>query len=259
VPIGPRLVRAEILKLVTRRGLMIASLLLTLDATLGAFAILTILHDTDRAHHKLVGGLRHFDDGMYSLTQLATLAAVLIGATAGAGDLAGGFFRHLVATGHPRASLFAARIPGGLSVLLPIAAVSYAIAALVSPVAHGAQKTPSTTLLLEAGLWFEFYLTAMFLLALGLASLLGSRATTLGILAGLQLLITPVVQGIHNPGVGADAVLGLALWRFAPKELLHGAPSGHLPMSLPAAITVVVLWMLLALGLGGWRTMTRDA
>lgn len=30
----------------------------------------------------------------------------------------------------------------------------------------------------------------MFLLAFGLASLIGSRATTLGILAGLQLLIT---------------------------------------------------------------------
>jgi hypothetical protein len=60
----------------------------------------------------------------------------------------------------------------------------------------------------------------MFLLALGLASLLGSRATTLGILAGLQLLVTPVVQGLHNPGVGADAVLRIPLWKVAPKELL---------------------------------------
>jgi ABC-type transport system involved in multi-copper enzyme maturation permease subunit len=259
VPIGPRLVRAEILKLVTRRGLMFATLLLTLDATLGTFAILAILHDTDPTHHKLIGGLQHFDDGMYSLTQLATIAAIMIGATAGAGDLAGGFFRNLVTTGRPRASLFAARIPGGLSVLLPITAISYAIAAVLSPVAHGSQQTPSTALLLEAGLWFELYLTAMFLLALGLASLLGSRATTLGILAGLQLLITPVVQGIHNPGVGADVVLGLALWRLAPKELLHGAPSGHLPMSLPAAIAVLGLWMVLSLGLGAWRTVTRDA
>jgi hypothetical protein len=35
---------------------------------------------------------------------------------------------------------------------------------------------------------------------------------SLGILAGLQLLVTPVVQGLHNPGVGAEAVLGIALW-----------------------------------------------
>ena len=259
VPIGPRLVRAEILKLVTRRGLMITTLLLTLDATIGTFAILTILHDTDPAHHKLIGGLQHFDDGMYSLTQLATIAAMLIGATGGAGDLAGGFFRNLVATGRPRASLFAARIPGGLSVLLPITAVSYAIAAALSPVAHGSQRTPSTALLIEAGLWFELYITAMFLLALGLASLLGSRATTLGILAGLQLLITPVVQGLHNPGLGAEAVLGIALWRLAPRQILNGAPSGHIGISLAAAISVITAWLLLALGLGAWRTTTRDA
>lgn len=258
-PLGPRLVRAEILKLATRRGLMVASVLLTVGATIATVAILAVLHATDPAHHELIGGLQHFDDGMYSLTQLATIAAILIGATAGAGDLAGGFFRQLVVTGRPRWSLFAARIPGGLSLLLPITALAYAITAVLSPVAHGAQKTPSAALLLEAGFWFELYVSTMYLLALGLASLLGSRATTLGVLAGLQLLITPVVQGIHNPGVGADALLGLVLWRLAPKELLNGAPSGHLPLSLPAAIAVLALWMLLALGLGGWRTVTRDA
>ena len=83
--------------------------------------------------------------------------------------------------------------------------------------------------------------------------------TTLGVLAGLQLLITPAVQGLHNPGVGAEAILGLALWQLAPGELLNGAPPGHLAMSLPTIITVLFTWMLLALGLGGWRTITRDA
>jgi hypothetical protein len=258
-PYGPRLVRAEILKLVTRRGLMAASFLLTFEATVATFAILAVLHATDPAHHKLIGGLGHFDDGMYSLTQLATVAAVLIGATAGAADLGAGFFRSLVITGRPRRSLFVARIPGGLTVLLPITAVAYAILAAVSQVVPGSARTPSTRLMVEAGLWLELYVTAMFLLALGLASLLGSRATTIGILAGLQLLVTPLVQGLHNPGVGADAVLGIALWRVAPKELLSGAPQGHVPMSLATAVPVIVAWMLLAVGLGAWRTITRDA
>jgi hypothetical protein len=167
--------------------------------------------------------------------------------------------RNLVITGRPRWSLLAARIPGGLAVLLPITALAYAITAVLSQVAHGSQATPTTRLLIESGLWFQLYITAMFLLALGLVSLLGSRATTLGILAGLQLLITPVVQGLHNPGVGAEAVLGLALWRLAPHELLNDAPSGHLAIALAAAIAVLLAWMLLALGLGAWRTITRDA
>jgi hypothetical protein len=130
---------------------------------------------------------------------------------------------------------------------------------LFSFVVPGGVSTPSATLLVEAGLWFELYIAAMFLLALGLASLLGSRATTIGILAGLQLLVTPLVQGLHNPGVGAESVLGLALWRLAPNEVLSGAPAGHLGESLAAALVVISVWMAVTLGLGAWRTVTRDA
>lgn len=257
-PVGPRLVRSEILKLATRRGLMTACFLLTVGATVATVAILAVLHATDPAHHRLIGGLGHFDDGMYSLTQLATIAAALIGATAGAGDL-GGFFRQLVVTGRPRRALFNARIPGGLALLLPLVALAYTVLAAVSQVVPGTRGVPSTALMVESGLWLELYVTAMFLFALGLASLLGSRATTLGIVAGLQLLVTPVVQSLHNPGVGAEAVLGLALWHLAPSELENGAPAGHLGMSTGAAIGVVLAWMLLATGLGAWRTITRDA
>jgi ABC-type transport system involved in multi-copper enzyme maturation permease subunit len=257
--LGARLVRAEILKLRTRRGLMIASLLLTVGATVGTFSILAVLHATDPAHHKLIGGLPHYDDGMYSLTQLSTIAAILIGATAGAGDLAAGFFRSLVVTGRPRWALFAARIPGGLAVLLPMTALAYALTAGLSQVVPGSEGTPSVALMIEAGLWFELYIAVMFLLALGFASLLGSRATTLGILAGLQLLVTPLVQGLHDPGVGAESILGIALWKLAPRELTNGAPAGQLGMSLAAEVSVIVVWMVLALGLGCWRTMTRDA
>ena len=64
-PLGPRLVRAEVLKLATRRGLIIASALVTVGATIAIFAILAVLHVTDPSHHKLIGGLSHFDDGMY--------------------------------------------------------------------------------------------------------------------------------------------------------------------------------------------------
>lgn len=146
-PLGPRLVRAEVLKLATRRGLMVASLLLTGGGTIAVFAILSMLHATDPAHHRIVGGIHHLDDGMYSLTQLATVAAILIGATAGAGDLAAGLFCGLIVTGRPRWSLFAARIPGGLTLLLPMTAVAFGVLAMFSYVVPGSAATPSTTLL----------------------------------------------------------------------------------------------------------------
>jgi hypothetical protein len=254
-----RLVRAEILKLVTRRGLLIACGSLTIGATIAGFAILAALHVNDPARNRLIGGIGHFDNGMYSLTQLATIAAVLIGATAGAGDLAGGFFRNLVVTGRPRLALFAARIPGGLAVLLPLGAAAYALLALLCQVTPGPQGGPGVKLMVESGLWFELYLSVMFLLTLGLASLIGSRATTLGILAGFQLLVLPVVQGIRHPGVGAEGVLGLALWHLAPAEIQNGTPPGSQGMSLAAIVAVLVIWTAAAVGLGARRTMTRDA
>ena len=254
-----RLVRAEYLKLRTRRGLVLASLALTVGSVLVASGILVGLHAAAPATHGPAGGLEHFHNGVYMLTQLGSMAAILIGATAGVGDLAAGFFRHLVITGRPRLTLFAARIPGGLVLLLPIAAVAYAVAAVGSVVFAGSLPAPSAAYLTESGLWFLLYITVMFLLALGAAAMLGSRATTIGLLAGWQLLITPLVQGQHHAGLGAEAIVGIALWQLAPKALQAGAPQSDLAMSLAAIVIVVAAWLIAAIGLGGWQTVKRDA
>jgi ABC-type transport system involved in multi-copper enzyme maturation permease subunit len=254
-----RLARAEFLKLRTRRGLVLASLALTVGGVIVAYAILLVLHLTDPAGHGPAGGRQHFWNGMYMLTALATMAAVLIGATAGAGDLSAGVFRNLVSTGRSRRSLFLARIPGGLALLLPMTAVAYGLGAVAAVGLAGNLPKPGTVYLVESGLWFLLYMTAMFLLSLGVSSFLGSRATTIGILAGIQLLVTPLVQGIHHAGVGAESILGIALWQLAPKELQNGAPNGDIHMSLPAIVTVLVAWTAVAVGAGLWRTLRRDA
>jgi len=176
-----------------------------------------------------------------------------------AGDLSAGVFRNLLSTGRSRRSLFLARIPGGLALLLPMAAVAYGLAAVAAVALAGNLPQPGTVYLVESGLWFLLYMTAMFLLALGVSSLLGSRATTIGILAGILLLVTPMVQGIHHPGVGAESILGIALWQLAPKQLQNGAPNGDIHMSLAAIVTVLIAWMAVAIGLGLWRTVKRDA
>ena len=256
---GFRLARAEFLKLRTRPGLVLTSLALTVGSVIVAYAILLVLHLTDPTGHGPAGGSQHFWNGMYLLTALGTMAAVLIGATAGAGDLSAGVFRSLVSTGRSRRSLFLARIPGGLALLLPMAVLAYGVGAVLAVGLAGSLPQPGTVYLVESGLWFLLYMTAMFLLALGVSSFLGSRATTIGILAGIQLLVTPLVQGIHHPGVGAESILGIALWQLAPKQLQNGAPNGDIHMSLAAIVTVLIAWMAVAIGLGLWRTVKRDA
>jgi len=256
---GFRLAQAEFLKLRTRRGLVLTSFALTVGSVVVAYAILLVLHLTDPAGHGPAGGSEHFWNGMYLLTALGTMAAVLIGATAGAGDLSAGVFRSLVSTGRTRRSLYLARIPGGLALLLPIAALAYGVGAVLAVGLAGKLPQPGDVYLVESGLWFLLYMTAMFLLALGVSSFLGSRATTIGILAGVQLLVTPMVQGIHHPGIGGESLLGIALWQLAPRELQNGAPNGDIHMSLAAIVTVLVAWMTVAVGAGLWRTLKRDA
>ena len=62
------------------------------------------------------GGIDNFSGSIELLTQIGVVAAILIGATVGAGDRGAGVFRELVVTGRSRLALFAARLPGGFRV-----------------------------------------------------------------------------------------------------------------------------------------------
>ena len=107
-----RLVGAEVLKLVRRRGLMAWTLLLTVGVITVVEIVLIVLHAVNAAHHGPAGGPSNFRGAAESLALLGTLTAVLIGATAGSQDVGNGVFRDLVVTGRKRATLFNVRLPG---------------------------------------------------------------------------------------------------------------------------------------------------
>ena len=114
-------------------------------------------------------------------------------------------------------------------------------------------------LYLHTGAWVIAYLGVVYLVALGLGSLLGSRSTTIAVLVGLQLAITPILQDVHGLYAPREAVLGVAIWQLAPKIVQTGAPHSDLAMSHTVAAVVLA-----ALGgrgpcAGRWRTLTRDA
>jgi hypothetical protein len=191
------------------------------------------------------------------MTVLAGVNAILIGATAGAADVASGVFRDLVATGRSRTALFAARIPGGLAMLLPLVLAAYALAAIGSVLLAGSLPAPGIGTLLRFGGWIALSATFSYLLALGIASLLGSRGTTIGILLGWQLAMAPVlvqIQGLGSMRAGVDAA---ALQRIEPDAIATAAAA--VPMSGLAAVAVLAAWAGLVLSAGAWRTVTRDA
>jgi ABC-type transport system involved in multi-copper enzyme maturation permease subunit len=251
------LARAEFLKLYRRRGLLAGAVALTVGPVLAAFAVLVVLHSGNPAKHGPAGGLANLAPMLDVLTVLAGLTAILIGATAGAADVGSGVFRDLVATGRSRTALFAARIPGGLAMLLPLVLGAYAVAAVGSVLLAGSLPAPGAGALLRFGGWIALTATFSFLLALGVASLHGSRALTIGILLGWQLAMAPVLVQLHGLGSLRAGVDAAALQRIEPDAIATAAAA--VPMSALAAAVVLAVWAALALSAGAWRTATRDA
>jgi hypothetical protein len=257
---GPRLVHAEILKLRKRRGLLAIVAAATVGASVVAYGVLAILHAANPAHHGPAGGVLNLGHGLFVLALLGSVAAILAGATAGAGDLGAGVFRELAVTGRSRSALFRARIPGGLAFLLSFVAVAYGLAALASVVFAGYRTAPSPGLLVGSSAWVLLACTFWFLLALGLASLVGSRSTVIGILLAFKLAVTPILTSIPALGLGRELLPDVALTRLAPHALRDFVANGNVvPTSLGTAELVLAVWALALVALGEWRTVSRSA
>jgi hypothetical protein len=254
------LVRAEILKLRKRRGLLYPVAAMTIGAAVVTYGVLAILHWVNPAHHGPAGGVTNLGHGLFVLSMIGSVAATLVGASAGAGDLTGGVFRELVVTGRPRLALYRAQIRGGLVFLLAFVAVGYAIAAVASVVFAGSLPAPSTSLLVSAGLWLLLSCAFYFALALGIGSLLGSRSTTIGVMLAFRLAVTPILLSIGALGVGREVVPAAGLERLAPHVLAGFTRQAQtVPMAHTTAILVLLAWTAVVLAIGGWRTATRDA
>ena len=253
---GPRLVGAEFLKLRKRRGLVLSSLGLTVVPMLVGYTVVAVQHASDPDRHGPGGGVENFVPSIGLLSGLVAIVAILIGVTAGTGDLRAGVFRELVITGRSRLSLFAARIPGGLALLLPFAAAGFLTAAVASIVLAGGEPTPGFRLLALTGAWIGLAAALTFVLALGVSSVVGSTGPSVGILLGWQLLLGPLLLGIDSLGFVRDLLPGAGVTALAPEALEVQSTLSMTPAAIAANIA---LWTFVPLAAGAWRTNTRDA
>ena len=247
-----KLVRAELLKLRKRRGLVAAAAVVTIAPVVVGYTVLAILHATDPARHDPAGGIENFSASIELMTQVGVVAAILVGATAGAGDRGAGVFRELVVTGRPRLALFAARIPGGLIFLLAFVAVAFAIAAAAAVALTGDDQSPvaGRTIAETAG-WVGLGTIVAYALALGVSSAFGSRGTAIGILLGWQLAAAPILLASGR----LDALLpNAALLALEPAE-----EAQLVTTSVSTAIAILLFWTLVPLAVGAWRTQASDA
>jgi len=254
-----RLVNAEFLKLRRRRGLLACTLAMTVGAVLIQYVTMLVLHANDPAHYGPAGGIHSLSSTAMLLAGFGPIAGVLVGATAGASDLETGLFRDLVVTGRSRLALFAARVPGGLAVLVPVVAAAWALAAGASAAFAGGLATPSLAVALEGGGWVLLGAAIAYLTTLGVASLSGSRAMTIGIMFAVLVPVSSLLLAIDKLGGWRRALLDPALYRVSPSQLVPVEVRPRVAISVAASIVVLALWALVPLVAGAWRTRTQDA
>jgi len=251
------LARADLLKLRRRRGLFWTVTVLTIVPMVIAYGVLAILHAANPDHHGPAGGVENLGHGMFVLTLLGGVAAILAGARAGADDVASGVFRELVVTGRSRLALFAARIPAGLAFLWTIAGAGFAVAAIGSTAFAGSLDAPSARVLLDTAAWLGLVSGLTLLLALGVSSAIGSRGTAIGIVLGWQIVAMPVLLEVKALGSAREGLLNAATGHLAPAAVFQD--TRNIGMSLSAVAVVIAAWALIPLALGAWRTRRRDA
>ncbi|MBV9000387.1 MAG: hypothetical protein JO304_15095 [Solirubrobacterales bacterium] len=255
--VARQMVGSDLLRLRKKRGFMA----LVLTVVLAPLVIWTgygvIEHASNPAAYGPVGGMHHFVKMLDMLgIFMGPVAAVLIGAEAGAGDLAAGVFRDNVVTGRSRMALFLARIPAALIVTFAVIGIGFAFGVAVTVGLAGGLATPGLSLILESAAWLALANGLVCVIAIGLASLTGSRPGTITALIGWELVLSPLLLQATSLGSARNGLLDGVLVFLKPGPA-SGAPA--LTMSVAVAIAVAALWVSVLPALGAWRTQTRDA
>ena len=254
-----RMVSAELLKLRKRRGLVWWSLVLVVGIVSVVYTILEILHLHNPARYGPPGGVGGLQGSIIGLSLAGSVGAILIGTAAGTADVSSGVFRDLVATGRSRWALFFSRVPGALLLYVPMVTLGYAVIAACSVGLAGHLAKPDAGLILRGYGWILLVTSFDLILALGLASLIGSRGTTIGVLLGWQFLAAPLLAQASVLGSWRRVLYSGAFDRLMPHALFTDQGAPLLIHSVLAAGIVILCWAAAALGAGAWRTVTRDA
>jgi ABC-type transport system involved in multi-copper enzyme maturation permease subunit len=254
IAVARRMIGAEFLKLRKKRGTLGWSLVLAAGSVIVLFVW--------RAAHlpsagPPAGGIDGYTKALEAIgIFMGPLAAVLIGAQAGAGDHAAGVFRDLVATGRSRLALFGARVPGALALCSLVVLVAYATVLVGTFALAGNGPTPSASVLWQGLGWALLVDGVVCVVAVGLASLTLSRPATITTLIGFELVASPLLLQTSSFASLRPALLDASVLKLAP-VLDPGAPA--ITESVTAALGVMAAWLVVALAVGAWRTARVDA
>jgi hypothetical protein len=246
-----RLIRAEVLKLRRRRGMVALAAILTVGVVALAYAVSAIQHAGNPGKYGPAGGLHNYRDALQVIVMLTIVAGAIVGSTAGAQDIESGVFRDLAATGRSRIALFGARVAGAWGIVLPIAAGAAGLAAAGGVVLAGSTVAPTAAVLVEGSAGILAAAAISSAVAVGLCALVGSRGPVIAIILAFNLAMAPLLEGMTFLGDVRQGIPTVALGHIA-----HSPGTFH--TTLAAAVAVLAAWFAAAFAAGAWRTKTRE-
>jgi ABC-type transport system involved in multi-copper enzyme maturation permease subunit len=250
-----RPIRAELLRLRKHRGLLWWSVLLTIGAVTTMFLIVLGYHLDNPARYGPAGGTLGLGRALWVLSVFGTVAAAILGASAGTSDTASGVFRDLVVTGRSRTQLFAARAVGVVAFWTPMLLAAFLISVAFTYGLAGGLATPALGQVVRDGIWVLAVTTVGLLGAVGVSVVIGSRGIAIGVLLGWQIAVSQILESISQLGVTREALFTSASQRLDP----FPGDGTVVSMSVAAAVVTMTAWTILPLLAGAWRTRTRDA
>jgi ABC-type transport system involved in multi-copper enzyme maturation permease subunit len=229
------------------------SLLLTAGLMTVAFVVMAIQHGGNPARYGPAGGVGNFKEDIEVISLAALIIGTIIGATSGTQDIESGVFRDLAATGRSRMALFASRVAGAWAVVLPILAVTGGLAAAGCIALAGSLAVPGADAI-AAGIAAVLAAGALSTaIAVGVSALVGSRGPVIGIMLAFYLAVQNLLLAMGFLGGVRQIVPDVALRRIGDLE-----QATNVQVGLGAAILVLIAWTAVTLGLGAWRTGTRE-
>jgi hypothetical protein len=243
------LIRADLLKLWRRRGLIGLALVIAVG-TVGVFFLANaIRHGTNPLHDGPAGGTKNFEDATSFLGTIAVVVAAMIGVTAGAGDAELGVLRDLVATGRSRVTLFASRAVAGVAMTVAVLAAALVVVTIASIALAGSAHGPSLADIVRHDAVVLAFGASAALVCAGIGAFARSRGPVMGSVIAFGALISQVLLQISFLG---DSRALLPLGAFLRLAGHTGGGVSALKFSVPVAIAVLVAWTAGAVAAGGW-------
>jgi hypothetical protein len=241
-----QLIRADVMKLRHRRGLIALAIALAVGSVALIFAVNAIRHASNPLHIAPAGGVKNFENATDFIGLIGVVVGAMIGATAGAGDAEAGVLRDLVASGRSRLALFGSRAAAASGLTLGLLACGLLVAAVCSLTLAGSLHVPSLGQVAQRDAGVLALGATATLVAVGGATFARSRGPVIAVVIAFGVIVSQLLLHISFLG-DLRAVLPLVAF-----ERMVGDITPGLHVSLAVAIGVTAGWALAALGAGGW-------